>query len=65
MMATIPSAGDRYQQRIRERNNELARLLNGPWNDENITRVRREPEPTNPPDPGGPSDGTWICETVD
>lgn len=63
-MATIPSAGDTYQQKIRQRNNELARLLNGPWADDNIIRVWRDPAPTNPPDPAGPADGTWICETA-
>jgi hypothetical protein len=64
-MAEIPSSGDQYQQKIRRRNTELAHLLNGTWKDENITKIWRDPEPSNPPDPDGPTNGKWMCETVD
>ena len=63
-MAEIPSAGDQFQQKIRERNSELARLLNGPWNDRNIANIWRDPSLSDPPDPHNPAKGKWVCETV-
>lgn len=63
-MATLPGPIDNDQQNTRQRNRNLAQLLNGGWNDEHISTIRREPTPTNPPDPNGPKQGQWIAETV-
>ena len=63
-MPEIPAPPDDAQQDPRERNRGLADLLNGAWNDKNIARIRREPPPTEPPDPNGPKKGKWIAQTA-
>lgn len=63
-MAPLLAAEDNDQQNPGRRNTNLANLLNGPWNADNITHIRREPIPTNPPDPNGPQKGRWEATTV-
>lgn len=58
------TATDQFQQNIAQRNRDLSKLLAGPWNDQNIKRIWREPVPTEPPDPAGPTQGVWKAETV-
>ena len=63
-MATLPPEEDQFQQDPTRRNAKLAQLLNGGWLGENIKSIRRDPIPTNPPNPAGPKDGRWIAETA-
>ena len=61
-MPEIRSPKDGFQQDPGQRNNELGLLLIGGWRNFNILRIRREPVPSNPPNPAGPKDGVWIIE---
>ena len=61
--------GDQHQRDIRKRNNALAALLSGAYNNNNIVSITRQPRPTNPPGPDPPDaqpghPGTWLI-TVD
>ena len=67
-MAEKPSPLDEYQQEPIKRNGELAKILIAEWKALNISTIRREPTPTNPPDPNGPKSpkkGQWIAVTVE
>lgn len=64
-MAEKPSPVDEYQQEPIPRNAELAKMLYGEWKGVHISTIRREPTPTNPPNPNGPKRGQWIAETVE
>lgn len=65
-MPILTAPIDQFQQYDNrdDRNSHLATQLAGPWNDQNIKRIWREPVPTEPPDPAGPIQGVWKAETV-
>lgn len=63
-MPEITAPPDNGQQEPRVRNRALATLLNGAWNGENISRIRRDPAPAHSPDPQGPKEGTWVAEVL-
>ena len=48
-MATLPGPMDDFQQQPINRNGALANLLYGVWKSEHISKISREPTPTNPP----------------
>jgi hypothetical protein len=63
-MAKTLTQNDGDQQDPVQRNADLAALLNGPWANENIETITRTPTPTDPPDPKGPANGSWVATTV-
>jgi hypothetical protein len=63
-MTTMFGPVDDDQQNPKQRNMNLALLLNALWADENIATIRRAPVPTHPPDQNGPKRGQWVAETV-
>lgn len=62
-MPQLPPEPDDFQQDIPQRNQRLAQLLSGLWLGFNVSAIRREPVPSEPPDPHGPRAGWWIAET--
>jgi hypothetical protein len=60
----LPPQFDDFQQDLALRNHRLVVLLGTTWLGFPIKAIRREPAPTNPPNPQGPTRGAWIAETV-
>jgi hypothetical protein len=61
-MPELPPETDQFQQEPFNRILRLAQLLQTTWSGFNIKAIRRDPAPSQPPDPSGPKTGRWIAE---
>ena len=55
---------DEFQQDPAQRNTRLAQHLTTIWLGINIKTIRRDPVPTEPPNPAGSKTGRWIAEVA-
>jgi hypothetical protein len=60
----LPPEPDQFQQEPDKRNLRLAQLLSTTWLGFNVKAIRRDPVPSEPPNPIGPKTGRWIAETA-
>lgn len=64
-MPPLPPEPDNFQQDPAQRNTRLAQHLTTIWLGYNIQAIRRDPVPSEPPNPAtGPTAGRWIAEVA-